>query len=83
VQHDPRARRADRMPERDRAAVDVELVFVEQRPARPAVRARRGRMRRPAMREGTRAPARERLVDFPRVDVGERELLRCSSGVAA
>src|SRR5207249_353230 len=30
MQHDARARRAHRMPERDRAAIDVELVLVER-----------------------------------------------------
>ena len=69
VQHDARARRADRMPDRDRAAVDVELVLVE--------RAHRAGQAELVAAVASSSHARrhadhlrgERLVDLPRVEV--------------
>src|SRR5689334_23849719 len=68
VQHDPRPRRANRMAERDRTAVDVQLVFIEH--------TERTRETKLVAAERVVLPCtntcehlcRESLVDFPRVD---------------
>ena len=58
MQHDAVAARAHRMAERDRAAIDVQLVARRSRRRRRRARAPRGRTCRPPRRRGRPAPAR-------------------------
>ena len=82
MQHDPRSRRADRMPERDRAAVDVERSARRSLPSAPGepelVAAEIVALPRAQAGDHLRG---ERLVDLPGVD--DRPARgRCASGAA-
>src|SRR6185437_3648744 len=73
VHDDPGARRADRVPERDRAAVDVELRRIdraERTGQAELVATECFILPRVKACEHLRG---ERLVDLPRVDVGDAE----------